>query len=206
MLKRQRPISPPPSIPSVPLIVDSLTFDNLPPRETKRRRVLPPTLDGRSRGWGGPSHDNGGDDEEYVSEEEEQEDEGDDRLALGMEGIGEYKEANNVLHELHALQQHRLMFSSPSSPHLHHASPHTSSENFLTFGRENNPTKIDRQISQTRDPPYASPTAMQTETSHSKDEISLVTERYEDTNRLLRSLFLSRRRQLGALNEHSSTS
>ncbi|KAJ6627158.1 hypothetical protein B0H10DRAFT_2210556 [Mycena sp. CBHHK59/15] len=45
MLKRARPVSPQPSVPSVPLVERSD-----PPRN-KRRRILPPSLDGQSRGW-----------------------------------------------------------------------------------------------------------------------------------------------------------
>lgn len=113
MLKRQRPSSPPPSKLSVPLL-DSSPVDMMG-RDSKRRRTLPPVLDGPSRGWEQPE---GNDSERYDLEEYS-----DDELVESEQtrvddssrtDSAEYKSANSVLRELHTLYQHRLAFSTTS--------------------------------------------------------------------------------------------
>lgn len=218
MLKRQRPVSPPPSIPSIPLIVDA---DIMTQRDLKRKRVLPPILDGGSRGWGRLDHQEDEEDEEYTSERDDTGDTGGNR----PEDQNEYKQANNVLHELHTLHQHRLIFA----PHVSQDFPyhkHSAISSILppdiqhrNFGSD--AYTSERPISQDgRNPgPYSEVQHMGSHTS--KDEVLCVTERYEDTNkfspslsqlrmlvltffsqRLLGSLFLSRRRQLHSLEDH----
>src|ERR1700720_1031424 len=109
MLKRQRPVSPPPSL-DVPLVAMDMNHQN---HEAKRRRILAPVLDGEKRGWATSQKETYEDEEEEVLEEQEQN---------IVENVGQwrdsdiYKSTNSFLHELHALHQHRLIFSNPSTP------------------------------------------------------------------------------------------
>jgi len=200
MLKRQRPVSPPPSHHTIPLVADPLPFRTDPGRDFKRRRVLPPSLDGHSRGWGVPDPADGADDdEEYVASEGEAVEGNDDRSAWA-EHTSEYQKANNVLHELHALHQHRLLFSSNSHLSLPQRSPlEPSTLGTHHHDRHSKMIMPQRPVMQTKDPAF-DPSGSGYSGSHSsKDEVHRVTERYGDTNRLLGSLFLSRRRQLEAV-------
>lgn len=211
MLKRQRPVSPPPSFSSVPLITADSPTD-LVERDTKRRRTLPPVLDGASRGWAQapPFINNVEDDEEdYISDDEieniapnfsincsltqqQQQQPGDK---------AEYASTNSFLRELHTLQQHRLLFSSLTSPAASsflscgsnskdagHSSP-------LTKGHFNLPPPIEPRGSSHMSTPIAKLSQHQ---GHGLpiDETHSVTEHYEGTNKFLGSLFLSRRRLL----------
>jgi hypothetical protein len=122
MLKRQRASSPSPLTQTpateVPLISSVPTSSE---HGVKRRRLLAPPLDGRSRGWGiqpVPSEDE-------VEEDDIMEDDSPNPWAITTEpslsGAGEYKAANSLLHDLHAEQQHRRLMS-PSS-HSSSSSP-----------------------------------------------------------------------------------
>jgi len=131
MLKRQRASSPSPLTQTpateVPLISSVPTSSE---HGVKRRRLLTPPLDGRSRGWcilPVPSEDE-------VDEDDIMEDDSPNPWATTTEsslsGAGEYKAANSLLHDLHAEQQHRrLMFplshlnSSPPGPFSSHGWP-----------------------------------------------------------------------------------
>ncbi|THH16773.1 hypothetical protein EW146_g3934 [Bondarzewia mesenterica] len=116
MLKRQRPVTPPPSIPIVAL--DPSPFD----RSVKRRRVLPPSLDGPSRGWGAPPHsqEQDSDGEEYVDEDGAMgtrtlvKDASHDIGAVNS-GAEAYKSVNTLLHDLHAEHQYRRVLASTSN-------------------------------------------------------------------------------------------
>ncbi|KAF8807193.1 hypothetical protein BYT27DRAFT_7232754 [Phlegmacium glaucopus] len=222
MLKRQRPVSPPPASSSVPLVVADPPAD-LAVRDTKRRRTLPPVLDGAYRGWAQTpplSISNAEDDEEdYISDDEieniapnfsttysltQQQQPGDK---------AEYSSANSFLRELHTLQQHRLLFSSPP--------PHPSASSLLAWGpNSKNATYSSNTLSYSDYPPltkghsnvppqlpierprlssHMSPTPiskLSQQPSHGPpiDEIHSVSEHYEGTNKFLGSLFLSRRR------------
>lgn len=120
MLKRQRPVSPPPTFSSVPLFIADLPAD-LVGRDTKRRRRLPPVLDGTYRGWAqAPPLSNVEDDEEdYVSDDEVEKIAPNFSINCSLTQQqqpgekAEYTSTNSFLRELHTLQQHRLLFSSP---------------------------------------------------------------------------------------------
>ncbi|KAJ7706425.1 hypothetical protein B0H17DRAFT_629033 [Mycena rosella] len=113
MLKRLRPVSPPPSGPSIPLVSDPAPSHR---REPKRRRILPPSLDGQSR------HSMFRTDEDDGEEDDDELNLLDGRNPSGSGSVHniEYQSANTVLHDLHALHRHRLIFSSPSSSYLMH--------------------------------------------------------------------------------------
>jgi len=187
MLKRQRPASPPPSMPTIPL-VDDPPFETSvrPSHQSKRRRLLPPVLDGQVRGWGKIDGEDG-DDEDYEEYEEGSPDatHPDSRLA----DITGYKSVNGVLSELHELHRRRHFPSSSFNPHLSWLQPILPS----CQARDKNGTPTQLQSGFSDD---VVPT----------DELLRVTERYEDTNRLLRSSFLSRRRQLGCSENHATDS
>ncbi|GLB36379.1 hypothetical protein LshimejAT787_0306670 [Lyophyllum shimeji] len=203
MLKRQRPPSPPPSTPTIPLVVDP-PFHTDPARDFKRRRVLPPSLDGRSRGWGAPDAEAGGDeDEEYVSSDDEAAEGSGDNAALAVH-TSEYQKANSVLHELHALHQHRLLFSSNSHPSPAQLPPVSAFPGAHHQHQHSKMTVTQPPLMQSKDPAFDASGLEYSGSHSSKDELNRVTERYEDTNRLLGSLFLSRRRQLGAVDDDRS--
>ena len=115
MLKRQRASSPSPLTQTpateVPLI-SSLPISS--EHGVKRRRLLTPPLDKRSRGWGilpVPLEDE-------VEEDDIMEDDSPNPWVTTTEpslsGAGEYKAVNSLLHDLHAEQQHRRLMFPPS--------------------------------------------------------------------------------------------
>ncbi|KAH7908263.1 hypothetical protein BJ138DRAFT_378652 [Hygrophoropsis aurantiaca] len=252
MLKRQRPVSPPPSSldSEYPITFPDRPIRPLPEREvsepgsfsqhprSKRRRVHAPVLDGPSRGWlptgvnstAFPNQDSDGE-EDWV-------DEGDDesssaQLAASPEEMAMYKQTNSILHEVHALHQHRMMFVNPGL-HLQAISP--PYPNLSSASMESQQTYYSQQLpshaqsfgypvsvtdhsggkspfprEQDHPIPYVVSVGQDRQSMSSWqslsnqgsltvkpeiDEVQIVRERYEDTNKLLGSLFLSRRRAL----------
>ena len=123
MLKRQRPVSPPPSFPDVPLLPSEPVSCDLSRHTVKRRRVLPPSLDGPSRGWGSPFIFNQNDDD---GEDDEDDDMGaaiqnvdgaptDMATIQTPSSVAEYKSVNSLLHDLHAEHQYRRVSSSTAT-------------------------------------------------------------------------------------------
>ncbi|KAJ7071247.1 hypothetical protein C8F01DRAFT_1109717 [Mycena amicta] len=85
-----------------------VVFDDDPP--LKRPRIVPPSLDGQQRS---ATH-------RYDLEDGE-EDDLDASADGGPQSVAlntEYQQANTVLHELHVLHQHRLIFASPPPRHF----------------------------------------------------------------------------------------
>ncbi|KAF8168328.1 hypothetical protein B0H34DRAFT_56085 [Crassisporium funariophilum] len=204
MLKRQRQPSPPPSLPSVPLISDSPIH-----RDSKRRRTLPPVLDGASRGWASSRSIPNDDEEEYFSDDEIENVVPHD---YSEQGKAEYKSANYVLRELHTLQQHRLMFASPSPsiPQSAFLSATNHEPNTTAHAYSIDPprTKGQLPLPLTNERPWTSQTPMMTPIDKPRfhesvplEEVLSVTEHYEETNKLLGSLFLSRRREIDPTNQ-----
>lgn len=181
MLKRQRPASPPPSIPSIPLATDPLPFNPEAGRASKRRRVLPPSLDGHARGWSLPDGEEDDGEEDYMSSGDEPVEEPGDKVAWTLH-LSEYKMANNFLHELHALHQHRLLFSSPPVPNSRLLEPQRLSSPLQPAGYHR-PTKTATMPTQIKDPTFSPSRSTNLESHVLKDEELLVTERYKDTNR-----------------------
>ncbi|KAI0067880.1 hypothetical protein BV25DRAFT_1987532 [Artomyces pyxidatus] len=212
MLKRQRPTSPPPSIPDIALLPSDPSTPDLSHHAMKRRRVFAPSLDGPSRGWG-PPVDASDDGEEYLDEDADMDahhHDHHDQESQPMEGTAEYKAVNSLLHDLHAEHQYRRVLASPSNSTLPfhterlsspaslfpptHA-PHAS----LPFGK-------DVQMPHPQ-PPFRLGYAASAKDIHldsfaslepgvTIDESLRVQERYESSNRLLRAAFLDRRRHL----------
>ncbi|TFK41388.1 hypothetical protein BDQ12DRAFT_438504 [Crucibulum laeve] len=212
MLKRQRAVSPPPSTPSVPLL-DSSSMDMLIDRDPKRRRTLPPVLDGPSRGWGRPYTD-----DSYEEDYEENDsdpiypDTGDHDAVAALDTV-EYKSANNVLRELHTLNQHRLLFASTSNVPPHYLPMKRTSHTYLPpTASSDSDAHLPPTFLKTFLPAISERPRLHSATlSHHNDEPEnknthgmfveeghCVKERYESSNKFLGSLFLSRRRELGS--------
>lgn len=186
MLKRQRPISPPPSNPTVPL-VESSAYNMI----SKRRRTMPPPLDGQSRGCGAePDYDDEWSDGESACQEG-----GSATTSEQLDNSGEYKSTNTFLHELHTLQQHRLLFSPPLLPQtssgpglcrssLQHpcSSPVISNIHLKTMAaREHQiPSSTERSATPIKDAPFSI-----ADVQRPMEETLRVKERYEETNRFV---------------------
>jgi hypothetical protein len=208
MLKRQRPVSPTPTFPSVPLFIADPSADFVG-RDTKRRRTLPPVLDGACRGWAQAplSINNEEDDgeEDYISDDDEiknivpncstncgltqQQPQGDK---------AGYTSTNSFLRELHTLQQHRLLFSSPPPPSSASASSFLYGSNSKDASSHSgfHPPPIKGHfnlpllpIERPRVLSHMSPTLTTAKLSQQQshgfpiDEIHSVTEHYEGTNK-----------------------
>ncbi|KAJ6574874.1 hypothetical protein B0H19DRAFT_1126111 [Mycena capillaripes] len=182
MLKRHRPVSPPPPGPAIPLISDPPDAHR---RESKRRRILPPSLDGQVRRSLFPTDQDDG---------EEDDDEMDRRNTSNSGPSGstvhntEYESANTFLHDLHALHRHRLIFASSSPPFQPDLSsiPRPPEKSYLPPIPDYRRMPDKQDASGMHDFGGGLPF----------EEGQSVKERYEDTNRLLGSLFLTRRKQL----------
>lgn len=174
MLKRQRPSTPPSFVPSTPFVDESLDAT----RDVKRRRILPPSVDGKSRGWAIMDSPDDNDDEGYIPYHENPV-----QLHAGLTGTfgsADYKQTNTVLQELHTLHQHRLLFASNAS-----SSQASSHSHCLTQYAQSNyddvPTKA-----VTTSQPEVSGCDHSTSThpnSHLSTELQRVTQRYGDMNR-----------------------
>ncbi|KAJ7431793.1 hypothetical protein B0H11DRAFT_2128452 [Mycena galericulata] len=184
MLKRLRPASPPASIPSIPLVLDPSDSHR---HESKRRRILPPSLDGQSRRSTFRTNDDGEDDDD--DDEMNLSDASNPPGCVSAVHNSEYESANNFLHELHASHRHRLIFSPSWQPPLHPES--------LSALQYQDKVYVERILDYPR-------LADEKDSSGTQDfgsglpfeEVQSVKERYEDTNKLLGSLFLTRRKQL----------
>ncbi|CAK5280133.1 unnamed protein product [Mycena citricolor] len=169
MLKRLRPASP--TFPSTTEPEDGSIPD------PKRRRMLPPTLDGMSRSL----HCHYTPD---LEDDEEDDTNVDESFQHDPTQSREYRSANHLLHDLHASHRHRLIFSSASSPLLQ------------SLDRREFPVKDVVQTSSPlqRDKFYDSSSI--NEDGAPVGELESVKIRYQDNNKLLGSLVLNRRRQL----------
>lgn len=140
--------------------------------------MAPPVLDGMSRGW-----DSGyGDDEEEYDISEEDDGATD---APQIDSMDEYSTTNNLLRELHTLNQSRLLLAPSTSKYL----PTPTPKSFPYFQpKEGNPHSL----------PKAPPTLEITRNQHpafshdqgheSGDERAHVSKRYEGTNKYVSSL------------------
>ena len=137
MFKRQRASSPSPFTQATAM---ELPLHSLDPTSSehgaKRRRMLAPPLDGPSRGWDMPPVPFEGE-----PDEDDMMDDGASKpwATMGKRGIeraDEYKTVNNLLHDLHAEQQHRRLMS-PSS----HSSSSPSPRPFSYHGLSPSPPR-----------------------------------------------------------------
>ncbi|KAL4069377.1 hypothetical protein J3A83DRAFT_4537689 [Scleroderma citrinum] len=196
MLKRQRPATPP------PVSLDfAVCFPDRPVRplphsaelSNKRRRVHDSTFGDQPR-------------QEESDGEEDCVDDDPSCLSPPSRADMDYKRSNCLLHELHVLHQHRLMFSPSDHPSSTYGPPSPSICTHFCFQGNADATNIPSRssfdklpIPQPSSPAHSAPHA-RTGQPYSDQavlhEAQSVWERYEGTNRLLGSLFLSRRREL----------
>ncbi|KAF9270450.1 hypothetical protein L218DRAFT_1071882 [Marasmius fiardii PR-910] len=188
MLKRPRPPSPL-SSGSNSALSDSL--DMILPT-AKRRRVLPRSSDHPSQS----THpgNNWEDDEEDLDEPERS-------FSHPAAADSPYKDTNSFLYELHTLQRHRQLFSQQrQSPHLQEAQSNRGTH-LLQYAHRHDELPLSSQSGVTASlgpAVYSGNHKLQSGFSDCKSlhETEAVRARYEDTNRLLGSLFLSRRQEL----------
>ncbi|KZT06384.1 uncharacterized protein LAESUDRAFT_759556 [Laetiporus sulphureus 93-53] len=216
MLKRQRPTSPGPS-PDAAFSSEPALDHDLLERLAKRRRYFAHSRDdvlpkGR---FDREAHDDGDVDEEEDVHEERHRSEHAQGKAQWQEEAGLYKAANTLLHDLHAEQRHRMIFSSPTAPTCgtslsshepHLPQPSRQSPLFSTNAPNirNAPHESLMKHSSDYVPDKAS-TLLTMTPSIDELEVQNVTQRYEDTNRILGSLFLSRKHKLDAQHAQEST-
>ncbi|KAL1728889.1 hypothetical protein EV714DRAFT_285339 [Schizophyllum commune] len=205
MLKRRRAQSPPPPAQhEAPLLPPS------PPRDLKRRRTQPPVLDGQQRNGAVTFLPHNGLDDDMGEEPWDEEDDEDTRDGQQTVDCTEYKSANGVLYELHALQRHRLLFSPSSTPSQATSSyVHQQQQMSQSHPALHHPTipagkGVDLLMPEHRARAYQSNATIEPAHKHGAGQAELsieeqrVKERYEGANRALGELFLSRRRQAGA--------
>ena len=184
MLKRQRPSSPPPSASNVPLISD-LPLDYAD-RPSKRSRTKPPSLNGAERGWATTADDEEDDGEEDVYDELPSST-APYAMSTSMPPephITHYKSTNDLLRELHVLNQHRLVFSTPTSSCHTGLDSHTSSEQKDQYSVAYMPlAQIGAQVS------YQTHGSKQDDAGQVWEEAQLVQDRYEAHNRYVTCAF-----------------
>ncbi|KAL1739457.1 hypothetical protein HDZ31DRAFT_49377 [Schizophyllum fasciatum] len=198
MLKRRRAASPPPPSHEVPLLPPS------PPRDLKRRRTQPPVLDGQQR-TGAVSflpygHTADGLADDMGEEPWDEEDDENDRVSQPTVDPVEYKSANDVLYELHALQRHRLLFAPTQAAtgylHRNHQQPSVAAghpfDQCPPSGKGVGYLLPDHRAPSHSSRPAYKNGAAEVELSMEEQRVK---ERYEGANRTLGALFLSRRRE-----------
>ncbi|KAI0374380.1 hypothetical protein BV20DRAFT_961530 [Pilatotrama ljubarskyi] len=206
MLKRQR--SSPSFTPAPPYAATPEPALDVYDRVAKRRRQLEPprdrpTIQGNSA-WNADDTDG----EEDIDHDGQGNGlQGPLQRAGRLEEAGEYRDVNTLLHDLHAEQRHRLLFSSPLPPfhhpnlhhrsqpeHYHHPYPSSSDKTVpaLSFdGSQAAPHRDNRKHA----PSFTISIPIKDASAVDHVEVQRVTQRYEGTNRYLGSLFLSRRTQ-----------
>ncbi|THH05108.1 hypothetical protein EW145_g5040 [Phellinidium pouzarii] len=186
MLKRQRPSTPPASMAEIPAHAD-IAYGEASGirRNTKRRRVLAPALDGRQRGM--RVDDEGWPDEEidptiFVTKDSAQQKSG------WEEQAGQYKHANILLHQLHLEHQWRAQSSNFASSS---AFPYG---NYSITSSTHYANKDAHVVTSTQFHSDSRLTAPGTSTTQPgpAEESSQVRARYEDNNRLLGSIVRQR--------------
>lgn len=227
MLKRQRPATPPPSSLDLPTylsdrLVKPLANPDLASSMSepcdKRRRLQRPDH-GRLRGWTPSSsdilHEEHGDGEEDV--ERSSHGDGTEELYDGIpnqstsRGGRGYKQTNSILHEVHVLNQHRLIFSPserPSHsyapeilPHSAHIRPNPQGTTEFGCGLPQSAHSKSPMASNSFQPVHRIRAGQSCSANVADDQADMheaqaVWERYGCTNKFLGSLFLSRRREL----------
>ena len=202
MLKRQRPATPPPSsLDDPPLFLPNGPIRPLQPLHTvdpcqsrsKRLRTQPPPLDGALRGWlesesAGPHWESDGE-EDWIEDPPE----GSPRPPWTT--ATQYKGANSLLHELHVLNQHRLLFAH--SPRDRDSNPGSRVPLPTTHTHMQDPPAgqrpalwIDESPHHPAPPQFSrdglAPRSCCVESVEEKglvEEVLCVRQRYEDTNR-----------------------
>ncbi len=193
MLKRQRSI--PSFVPGAYPIMDP-AIDTFEERVAKRRRPLAPQHTHSMAKGKAPWRPGDSDGEEDVENDEAPPSE----QAQRLQQAGEYKHVNTLLHDLHAEQRHRVLFSSASPPEhipIAHNHPGNPLELDHPLSSPNTLAPVVPEYAPLPVPAYesAKQTSSFTISIPSKDasvmdqvEVQRVTERYEDANRYVSCL------------------
>lgn len=176
--------------------------------------MQPPVLDGQLRtGSVAFASHNGIDNvptDDMGEEPWDEDDVEDNRDGQAFVDSAEYKSANGVLYELHALQRHRLLFAPPSAllqaeriPASYQQAP-SKGHPYL----QDPPLRTEKVLGRISQDSHLRPVEGHHDRRHDNKcgtviaeltaEEQLVKERYEDANRALGALFLSRRRAADA--------
>ncbi|KAF9480450.1 hypothetical protein BDN70DRAFT_877590 [Pholiota conissans] len=203
MLKRQRQPSPLPSSPSIPFVADAPS--DMIERDSKRRRTVPPVLEGAARGWAAGQSVPNDDDEYTYSDDEVQPDIPNPNQC---QSTSEYKSTNTMLRELHTMHQHRLLFASPSDGQNSNIL-HTPNPMYTMSINSYQPSMSDKTHlplpNECMRPVHTSQLVGKIVQSDGMltEEAARVAELYEGPNKYLGSLFLSRRHTLDSSDEVS---
>lgn len=168
MLKRQRPSTPPPHLPETQVEDPSDLYE---PDSKRRKYFARPLPYGSNQAT---SMSDGEDSEDGDGASSSARGRLADRRREWHEAAGQYKEANILLHDLHAEYRHRMIFASPHDHAPSHLSYRWTEENSEGVGGKN---------------------VNDADANRIHAEAETVSQRYEDSNRFLRSLVLSRRQQ-----------
>lgn len=116
MLKRQRPSTPPSSLSELPSAPDfSMGEPSSFNHNTKRRRTVAPQMDGNSRGMNYSDVDVDSDEDEDNFFDNSKSEGRDEAPSGWEERAGQYKDVNQLLHQLHLEQQSRSRLATSSS-------------------------------------------------------------------------------------------
>ncbi|KAM5538230.1 hypothetical protein V8D89_008117 [Ganoderma adspersum] len=134
--------------------------------------------------------------------------------AQRLQHAGEYKDVNSLLHDLHAEQRHRMLFSTSPPTHLpfmSHGRPYIDDYDDSFPSAPSKLVAADSTYPELHHDSHRNPTSF-TISIPSKDdsivdhiEVQRVTQQYEDMNRFLGGLFLHRRRQCDGEASHDQT-
>ncbi|KAI0336033.1 hypothetical protein GY45DRAFT_1430212 [Cubamyces sp. BRFM 1775] len=209
MLKRQR--SSPSFVPESPYAATPEPAIDVFERVAKRRRQFAPPLDRTSHNSWAMDDTDGEEDVEGEESSAGRQATSDPERGQRMNQAGEYRNVNSLLHDLHAEQRHRMLFSSSlSQSHLsmlHHTEPP-----YVAASADKTLPALSSNNLPTAPPPHEIRKAPSSFTISipSKDaamvdhvEVQRVIERYEDTNRYLGSVFLNRRRQFDTTSQQN---
>ncbi|OSD06011.1 hypothetical protein PYCCODRAFT_1464693 [Trametes coccinea BRFM310] len=211
MLKRRR--SSPSFVPDSPYDATPESAKDVFERVAKRRRPFAHTRDqGNAQERGSWTVDDTDGEEDVEGDDDSPER---SEQAARLQQAGDYRHVNSLLHDLHAEQRHRMLFSSTLPPSLLSTPQYFPAEQ--SRGAPQSTDKITPTLSNdgdTSSAPHASQKPMPTFTISipckeasvmDHVEVRHVEERYADMNRYLGSLFLSRRKSSDSPSQHNQT-
>ncbi|KAI9057181.1 hypothetical protein FKP32DRAFT_1681916 [Trametes sanguinea] len=182
-------------------------------RVAKRRRPFVPTRDqgGAQGGSFWPIDDTDGEEDVEGDDDSSGQQERSEQAAR-LQQAGDYRHVNSLLHDLHAEQRHRLLFSSTLPPSLlstpqYHPAEHSrsapqSSDKITPTLSCGGDTSSAHSESQKPLPTFTISIPSKDASVMDHVEVRHVEERYADMNRYLGSLFLSRRKPSDSSGQH----
>ena len=196
MLKRQRSI--PSFVPDPPYAATPESSIDVFERVAKRRRHFAPPSDRPSHSSWTMDDTDGEEDVDGEEHRASRQGNSDPEQGQRLNQAGEYRNVNSLLHDLHAEQRHRMLFSSslpPSHlPMLHHTEPPyavaASADKTLPALSSNHLPPAQHEM---RKAPSSFTISIPSKDATMVDhvEVQRVTERYEDTNRYASYVYLA---------------